>query len=133
MRKYRITVNGQSYDVGVEELGVLSAPHSPAPAAALAAPQAAQAPATPSAPAPSAGVAGAIVAGATTVKAPMPGTVMSFKVLPGQAVKRGDVLLILEAMKMENEIVAPSDGTVAAIRIPQGASVNTGDPLVDLT
>jgi biotin carboxyl carrier protein len=62
----------------------------------------------------------------------MPGTVMSFKVIQGQAVQKGDVLLILEAMKMENEIVAPQGGTVASIRVPQGASVNTGDPLVDL-
>ena len=62
----------------------------------------------------------------------MPGTVMSFKVTVGQEVKRGDVLLILEAMKMENEIVAPQAGRVAALRVPVSASVNTGDPLVDL-
>lgn len=67
-----------------------------------------------------------------TVKAPMPGTVISFKVVVGQQVKRGDVLLLLEAMKMENEIVAPQDGTVVALRVPASASVNTGDPLVDL-
>ncbi|HOX48029.1 MAG TPA: biotin/lipoyl-binding protein [Spirochaetales bacterium] len=127
MKKYRVTVNGQSYDVGVEELG--AAPSFAAPAAA-AAPVPAAAPAAPAAPAPSAGPA---VAGATTVKAPMPGTVMSFKAIVGQHVKRGDVLLILEAMKMENEIVAPADGTVASIRVPQGAAVNTGDALVDLS
>jgi biotin carboxyl carrier protein len=62
----------------------------------------------------------------------MPGTVMSFKVAAGQSVNRGDVLLILEAMKMENEIVAPQAGKVAALRVPVSASVNTGDPLVDL-
>jgi len=62
----------------------------------------------------------------------MPGTVISFKVIAGQQVKRGDVLLLLEAMKMENEIVAPQDGTVVALRVPASASVNTGDPLVDL-
>jgi biotin carboxyl carrier protein len=62
----------------------------------------------------------------------MPGTVMSFKVSVGQAVNRGDVLLILEAMKMENEIVAPQAGKVAVLRVPVSASVNTGDPLIDL-
>jgi len=66
------------------------------------------------------------------LSAPMPGTVMSFKVIQGQAVKQGDVILILEAMKMENEIVAPVAGTIASIRVPQGAAVNTGDALIDL-
>jgi glutaconyl-CoA decarboxylase len=138
MKRYRITVNGQSYDVAVEELagGAQGLPAS-IPAAAPAAPAAPSAPAANAAPA-SAGVPqggpapSGPVAGATTVKAPMPGTVMSFKVIQGQSVKRGDVVLLLEAMKMENEIVAPVDGTVAAIRVPQGAAVNTGDPLIDL-
>lgn len=125
MKQYRITVNGQSYDVMVEEVG-----------AGTTAPTAAQAPrpAAAPAPAPAATPAPAAVpsAGALSVKAPMPGTVMAFKVTKGQAVKRGDVLLILEAMKMENEIVAPQDGTVVALRVPVSASVNTGDPLVDL-
>ena len=62
----------------------------------------------------------------------MPGTVLAFKVTQGQSVRQGDVLLILEAMKMENEIVAPANGTVAALRVAQGAAVNTGDALVDL-
>jgi len=62
----------------------------------------------------------------------MPGTVIAFKVDIGQKVKKGDVLLLLEAMKMENEIVAPKDGTVAGLRVAAGASVNTNDPLVDL-
>jgi biotin carboxyl carrier protein len=62
----------------------------------------------------------------------MPGTVLSFKVSEGQRVKRGDVLLILEAMKMENDIVAPQDGTVVSLRVPASAAVNTGDPLVDM-
>jgi len=127
MKRYRISVNGQSYDVSVEEVGPGTA--SAVPARAAAAPSEAIAAESPAA-VPQ-GLSGP-VAGATTVKAPMPGTVMSFKVIKGQAVKRGDVLLLLEAMKMENEIVAPSDGTVAGIRVPQGASVNTGDPLIDL-
>ncbi|NLJ45139.1 MAG: biotin/lipoyl-binding protein, partial [Treponema sp.] len=71
-------------------------------------------------------------AGASSVKAPMPGTILGVKVAPGQAVKKGQVLLILEAMKMENEICAGGDGTVAAVRVQAGQSVNTGDPLVDM-
>lgn len=129
MKQYRITVNGQSYDVMVEEVSAgttaPTAAQAPRPAAAPAAtPASAEASAAAAAVAPS--------AGALSVKAPMPGTVMAFKVTKGQAVKRGDVLLILEAMKMENEIVAPQDGTVVALRVPVSASVNTGDPLVDL-
>ncbi|HOZ72723.1 MAG TPA: biotin/lipoyl-binding protein, partial [Spirochaetales bacterium] len=95
VKKYKVTVNGQSYDVGVEELGAsasYAAPVAQAPAAAA-----------PVAPVPAAAPAAPAPAGATTVKAPMPGTVLSIKVAAGQAVKRGDVLLILEAMKMENE------------------------------
>ena len=130
MKHYKVTVNGQSYDVGVEEVGAsgMSAARAsqPAPVAAAPAPvAAAPAPAQTAAPA-------AAVAGALSVKAPMPGTVMSFKVTVGQEVKRGDVLLILEAMKMENEIVAPQAGRVAALRVPVSASVNTGDALIDL-
>ncbi len=127
MKQYRVTVNGQSYDVAVEELGAGAAsPRAAAPVQAPAVPAAAPAPVA--APAASASPS----AGATTVKAPMPGTVMSFKVSVGQAVNRGDVLLILEAMKMENEIVAPQAGKVAALKVPVSASVNTGDPLIDL-
>ncbi len=131
MKQYRITVNGQSYDVMVEEVSA----GTTAPTAAQAPrPAAAPAPAPAATPASAAASAAAAVpsAGALSVKAPMPGTVMAFKVTKGQAVKRGDVLLILEAMKMENEIVAPQDGTVVAFRVPVSASVNTGDPLVDL-
>ncbi|MBU0928838.1 MAG: biotin/lipoyl-binding protein [Spirochaetes bacterium] len=125
VKKYRVTVNGQSYEVGVEELGSAASPvGAPAPAQAPAA----HAPAPVAAPVPAAATA----ATAGTVKAPMPGTVLSLKVAAGQAVKRGDVLLILEAMKMENEISAPADGTVAAIRVQAGSTVNTGDPMVDL-
>jgi biotin carboxyl carrier protein len=132
MKRYKITVNGQSYDVGVEEIGGAA---SVPPSYAAPTPVVAQAPA-PAAPAThvvvAAPSAGAPVAGATSVKSPMPGTVMAFKVVTGQLVKRGDVLLILEAMKMENEIVAPQDGTVASLRVSVSSSVNTGDPLVDL-
>ncbi len=121
LKKYRVSVNGQSYDVSVEELGGAAAPQSAA--AAPATPIAALV--SPSAPAASAAVAG-------TVKAPMPGTILGIKVSNGQSVKRGDVLLILEAMKMENEICAPADGTVTQIRVQAGTTVNTGDPMIDL-
>jgi glutaconyl-CoA/methylmalonyl-CoA decarboxylase subunit gamma len=131
MKRYAITVNGQCYDVAVEEIGEARAPVAAGlPSAPRAAePPAAAAPESPAAPQTSSRA----VPGATSVKAPMPGTVSSFSVEAGQAVKRGDVILILEAMKMENEIVAPVNGTIAALRVAQGASVNTGDPLVDIT
>jgi biotin carboxyl carrier protein len=134
MKRYRITVNGQSYDVAVEEVAGGNASHAPAYVPASAAvPSPAARPAPTPAPAPAAAaVASNAAAGATTVKAPMPGTVLAFKVAAGQAVKRGDVLLLLEAMKMENEIVAPADGKVTALRVAAGAAVNTGDALVDL-
>lgn len=123
MRKFIVNVNGNSYEVEVEEVGAgVSAPAAaPAPAAA-AAPKAAPA-AAPKAAAP---------AGGTPVKAPMPGNVLDIKVQSGTAVKSGDVLIILEAMKMENEIVAPSDGTVTVVTT-KGAAVNTGDVLVTLS
>jgi glutaconyl-CoA decarboxylase len=129
VKKYKVTVNGQSYDVGVEEVGAAGAPVQAAAAVQASAPAPVQQ--APAAPAPAAAPA-PVAAGASTVKAPMPGTVLSLKVAAGQAVRRGDVLLILEAMKMENEITSPSDGTVAAVRVQAGSTVNTGDPMVDL-
>lgn len=122
MKNYRITVNGTAYDVAVEELGGSTAPVS-APAAPVAAAPAAAAPA---APAPSAG------AGSITVTAPMPGKILAVKASVGQAVKKGDVVLILEAMKMENEVVAPEDGTIASIDVAVGAAVEAGDTLATL-
>ena len=124
MKKFNITVNGQAYEVEVEEVGgAVSA--APAPKAA---PAPAAAPAPKAAPAPAA----AVPAGAATVSAPMPGKIMSVAVKPGDAVKRGQVLLILEAMKMQNEIMAPGDGKVADVRVAAGQSVNTGDVMVVL-
>ena len=110
MRKYNVNVNGTAYEVTVEEVkGGAAAPvASPAPAAAPA----------PAAPAP----AGA----GEQITSPMPGTILDVKVTAGQAVKAGDVLMILEAMKMENEIMAPKDGTVTAVSTSKGASVETG-------
>lgn len=125
MKNYRITVNGTSYDVSVEELagGV-----APAAAPVAAAPVAAPAPAA-SAPAPAAKSAGA---GSIKVASPMPGKILDVKANVGDAVKKGQVILILEAMKMENEVVAPEDGTVASIDVASGATVEAGDTLATL-
>ncbi len=130
MKNYNITVNGTVYAVEVEEVGGSAAPA--APRAAAPAPVAAPAPKAAPAPAPKAAPAPAPAAGAQTISSPMPGTVLDVKVAPGQAVKSGDVLVILEAMKMENEIMAPADGTVDTVPATKGASVNTGDVLVTL-
>ena len=102
MKYYNITVNGVAYSVSVEETAAGAAPVAAAPVAAPAAPKAAPAPAA--APKAAAGAAGAVA-----VKAPMPGNILDVKVAAGASVKAGDVLVILEAMKMENEIVAPQD------------------------
>lgn len=121
MKNLRITVNGTAYDVQVEELGSSSAPAS-APAAA---PAAAPAPAAKSA-APT-GAAGSVV-----VKAPMPGTVVNVVVSAGQAVKAGDDLVFIEAMKMETPVKSPQDGTVATVDVAKGESVDSGKVLVTL-
>ena len=120
MKYYNITVNGVAYSVSVEETAA-----GAAPVAAPATPKAAPAPAA--APKAAAGAAGAV-----TVKAPMPGNILDVKVAAGASVKAGDVLVILEAMKMENEIVAPQDGTVASINVNKGDTVNSGDVLVSM-
>lgn len=126
MKNYRITVNGTSYDVSVEELagGV-----APVAAPVAAAPVAASAPAAAPAPAPAAKSAGA---GSIKVASPMPGKILDVKANVGDAVKKGQVILILEAMKMENEVVAPEDGTVASIDVASGATVEAGDTLATL-
>lgn len=124
MKNYRITVNGTAYDVAVEELGGSAAVSAPAPAASVAAPAAPAA--APAAPASSA------AAGSIIVTAPMPGKILAVKASVGQAVKKGDVVLILEAMKMENEVVAPEDGTVASVNVAVGAAVEAGDTLATL-
>ncbi len=126
MKQYTITVNGVSYDVTVEEIG--GTPAIPVAAAPVAAPAAA--PAAPAA-APAAPKATG-TAGAVKVNAPMPGTILKINVTVGQAVKSGDSLCVLEAMKMENDIPAPKDGTVASIEVTKGSSVQSGDVLVTL-
>ncbi|MDR7810246.1 biotin/lipoyl-containing protein [Lacrimispora sp.] len=136
MKNYTITVNGNVYEVTVEEGLTTGAPAAvtkasvPAPSA-----PAAPAPSAPkAAPAPAAPVKAANVGseGGLKVAAPMPGKILGLKVNPGQAVKRGDVLVLLEAMKMENEIVAPSDGTVASVNVATGDSVEAGATLATL-
>ena len=119
MKNYRITVNGVAYDVTVEEITGTAAPVAAPVAAPIAAPAPAPAPA-------------AAPAGGTPVKAPMPGTVVRVNAKVGDAVKKGDVLLVLEAMKMENDICAPADGKVLAVAAAQGASVATDEVLVTL-
>ena len=108
MKKYRVTVNGTAYEIELEELTGAA----PAPAAAAAAP----------APAPAA----AAPAGGEQVTSPMPGTILSINVAAGDTVKRGQVLMILEAMKMENEIMCPCDGKVASVNTSKGSAVESG-------
>lgn len=131
MKRFQITVNGNAYDVQVEEVAAGAAAPVAAPAAPVAAaPAPAAAPAAAPAPAPAA--APAAPADATTINAPMPGNVMDVKVAVGQKVAKGDVLLILEAMKMENEIMAPDDATVVSVFVKKGDTVDSGKPLVAL-
>ena len=118
MKAYKVTVNGNVYEIVLEVIDKadIKTPAAPAPAPAAA-------PAAPVAPA---------SAGATTITAPMPGTILKVNVANGQAVKKGDVLMILEAMKMENEIMAPADGVVASVNVQNGASVEAGSVLCTL-
>jgi len=132
--KYVVTLNGKNYEVdvtetdaivtGVTEVPVMvaAAPAAAPVAAPVEAPKAEEEPAAPAAPA-------APTASGTQVKAPMPGTILAVKASAGQAVKAGDVIVVLEAMKMENDIVAPCDGTVKEIVVTKGTTVNTDDVL----
>lgn len=122
MKRYTITVNGTAYDVTVDEANGAV----PAPAATPAAAPAAPAPAPKAAPAPTA------AQGAIKVEAPMPGTILDVKTSNGASVNAGDVLCVLEAMKMENEIVAPQAGTVASVSVAKGDSVEAGQVIITL-
>ena len=126
MKKFNITVNGTAYEVEVEEVKAAgaAAPRAAAPAAPKAAPAPAAAPAAPKKAAVSAG------AGEHSIDAPMPGKVVKLVASEGQAVKAGDVLLILEAMKMQNEITADADGTVKTFNVAAGQSVKAHESLV---
>ena len=113
MKAYRVNVNGNVYEITVEVIDKSEIKAQPSAPKAVA----------PAAP---------VAAGAQTVSAPMPGTILKVNVTNGQAVKKGDVLMILEAMKMENEIMAPCDATVASVNVNNGASVETGTVLCTL-
>lgn len=130
MRKFNVTVNGKTYEVDVEEIGgAASAPVAAAPVAApVAAPTPAPAPAAAPAPAPAAAPAGE----GTKVTAPMPGSIVSIKVNVGDKVTADSLVVVMEAMKMENEIFAGVDGTVTSVVVSAGATVNTGDVLVTI-
>ena len=120
--KYMVTLNGKQYEVIVERGTVTGTPAGDAPAAA---PKTAPAPA----PAPAAAPAPATPTGGETVAAPMPGTILDIRCSAGQQVQAGDILFILEAMKMENEICAPHAGTIGSICVQKGSSFATGAPL----
>lgn len=117
MKKYNVTVNGTSYEVMVE------ADHAAPAAAPAAAPVAA----------PAAAPASVAAGAGESVSAPMPGVILSVKVQAGQAVKSGQVLMVLEAMKMENEIMSPKDGTVTAVSVSEGANVESGTLLCTIS
>ncbi len=123
MKSYTITVNGTVYDVTVEEKGagseIPAAPVTPAPAPAV------------SAPAPAA-KASSGSAGSVEISAPMPGKILAVKAQVGQSVKKGEVILLLEAMKMENEVVAPQDGKIASVNVNEGAMVESGEVLATM-
>ena len=128
--KYKVTLNGRTYEVEVEHGKAMLldeyAANAPAAAPVAAAPVAAAAVAAPAAPAAS----GVTVSGGQSVTAPMPGNILKVNVSVGQTVKEGDLLCVLEAMKMENEIYAPCAGTISAVPVAKGSTVNTGDLLV---
>lgn len=118
MKKYNVTVNGTSYEITLEAVDSADIKMS-APASAAA----------PTAPAQTASTPVAASAGSETISSPMPGNILAVNVTNGASVKKGDVLMILEAMKMENEIMSPCDGTVVSVNVTKGASVETGDVL----
>lgn len=126
MRKFLINVNGKSYEVEVEELG--GAPSAPVSVQTPATPAPQAAPAPKSAPAPAAGGK----EGSIKVTSPMPGTILRINANVGDKVTKGQTIVVLEAMKMENDIVAPEDGTISSINVSTGQSVNSGDILATL-
>ena len=131
--KYVVTLNGKNYEVEVNEteavlVSVSDAATVAAPVAAPAAPAAA--PAAPAASPAAPAASPAVSAEGTTIPSPMPGTILSVSVSVGQTIKSGDVLMVLEAMKMENDIVAPCDGTVKQLLVSRGSTVNTDDVLI---
>ena len=122
MKAYKVNVNGNTYEITLEVIDKADIKTAPAPVPAPA----------PAQEAPAAAPAPAGVQGSVTIAAPMPGTILKVNVSNGQAVKKGDVLMVLEAMKMENEIMAPNDGTVSSVNVNAGASVEAGTTLCTL-
>jgi len=138
MKKYRITVNGKTFDVDVEEVSAQKSGHSPVSAPVAAAPAPASVPApraeaaqTP-APSPVAPRPAVPAGGATTMKSPLPGKILKVMATPGSSWKKGDTLLVIEAMKMENEILAPRDCTIEDVAVEANQTVKTGDLLLKL-
>ncbi|MGL5346700.1 MAG: biotin/lipoyl-containing protein [Peptostreptococcaceae bacterium] len=132
IKKYAITVNGVTYDVEVEELGIQNTTTMPKPKVV---PVEHQAPLTPTAPVNQGAISTQPTTnnnGGNSISAPMPGTINDVRVKTGDSIKKGEVLLILEAMKMENEIIASCDGTVSSVNVSKGASVNAGDALITI-
>lgn len=139
MRRFCIKVNGKAFDVEVEEIRGSAAPRAAAPAAPatraaapVSAPAPAPAPVPAPAPAPAPAAAPASLSG-NVITSPLPGTVLQVLKTAGQSVRRGETVLVIEAMKMENEIVAPEDGVLSDIAVQKGASVQSGDALFSLS
>ncbi|MBA4365509.1 MAG: acetyl-CoA carboxylase biotin carboxyl carrier protein subunit [Coprothermobacter sp.] len=136
MKKYRITVNGKTFDVDVEEVGAQKSGYSPVSAPAAVAPAPVPAPKAVAAQAPAASPATPRTAapggGATAMKSPLPGKILKVMATPGSSWKKGDTLLVIEAMKMENEILAPRDCTVEEVAVEANQTVKTGDLLLKL-
>ena len=131
--KYRITLEGHTYEIEVveEQAMLLKEYEAIAPAPVTAAPvTAAAAPAPAPAPAPASAPAAVVTGAGEPLNTPMPGTILQVNTAVGQSVKKGDVLIVLEAMKMENEITSPKDGTVTQVAVQPNVTVNTGDLLV---
>ena len=131
--KYKVTLNGRTYEVEVEAGKAMLTDEYEAYAPSVASPAAPAAPAAAApAAAPAAPAAPAVTAAGEPVNSPMPGTILRVEVAQGAAVKEGQLLVVLEAMKMENEILAPKDGTVAQVVVQKGSHVETGSPLIIL-
>lgn len=131
--KYMVTINDKNYEIEVErgQATILKTTQATAPAPQAPVAPAAPTPAAVPTPAPTQAVAPSNVSG-EAITAPMPGTILDVKVSSGATVKKGEILVILEAMKMENEIIAPRDGVISHINTSKGASVSTGDVLLAL-
>ena len=125
MRKFQVTVNGNVYEVEVEELGGTGGAMPVAPVSTVAAPKAVPAPKA-------AAPVAAVPANATKVVAPMPGKIVDVKVSVGQTIKEGDLVAVLEAMKMENEVFASKGGTVASVNVTAGEMVESNDVIVTI-